>query len=677
MDTDVQSEEQRVLLVVPTARDEEITRSLLAKAGVTCVVCENLNQLVKELRIGAGAILLTEEATTAAGIGEFLRMLDKQPPWSDLPVVMMMRQSGQSPDATNALRSLRNVTLLERPAPTRSVVSAVQAAIRGRERQYQIRDQFESIRKGEVRARQLQQQLEIAVDASELGTFHCDMPLDKIFCNVRGKAHLWLPPEAEPDLDLFYSILHPDDRERTHEAIEACVYGGKVYDTEYRTVSPQGKIRWVRATGRTDHKDEKPVSFDGTTQDVTERKCLEEERKELLDMERAARFEVERTSRIKDEFLATLSHELRTPLNAILGWTQLLKEDKGDLEMLTEAIGVIERNVRVQSQLVEDLLDMSRIISDNLRLDLQRVEVPELIDAAMEEVKPVAETKGVKLEKLIDPLAGSVSVDPGRLDQVLWNLLTNAIKFTPKGGNVRVLTKVMPSHVKISVTDTGEGIAFDFMPHLFERFSQADSSAKRKRRGLGLGLSIVKNLVEMHGGTVRASSPGEGQGATFTIQLPLLVPKSGETEEYPPALRRSVSGFSVRRKRPNLRGVKVLVVEDEPDARELVRRCLVECEAVLAVAASVDEAQKLLLTFHPDVIVSDIGMPEKDGYDFIRDVRKRGLMAPAVALSAYAQAEDRIRTTQAGFQTHLAKPVEPAELLAAVASVAGCYIAQD
>jgi PAS domain S-box-containing protein len=677
MDTDVQSEEQRVLLVVPTARDEEITRSLLTKADVTCVVCENLNQLVKELRIGAGAILLTEEATTAPGIGVFLTTLDKQPPWSDLPVVMMMRQSGQSPDATNALRSLRNVTLLERPAPTRSVVSAVQAAIRGRGRQYQIRDQFESIRKGEVRARQLRQQLEIAVDASELGTFHCDMPLDKILWNTRGKAHLWLPPEAEVDLDFFYSIVHPDDRERAREAIEACVYGGKVYDIEYRTVSPREEIRWVRATGRTDYKDEKPVSFDGTTQDVTERKRLEEERNELLDMERAARFEVERTSRIKDEFLATLSHELRTPLNAILGWTQLLKEDQGNLEMLTEAIGVIERNVRVQSQLVEDLLDVSRIVSHNLRLDLQRVEVPELIDAAMEEVKPVAETKGVKLEKLIDPLAGSVSVDPGRLEQVLWNLLTNAIKFTPKGGNVRVLTKIMPSHVKISVTDTGEGIAFDFMPHLFERFSQADGSAKRKHRGLGLGLSIVKNLVEMHGGTVRASSPGEGKGATFTIQLPLLVPKSGETEEYPPALRRPVSGFSIRRKRPNLRGVKVLVVEDEPDARELVRRCLVECEAVLAVAASVDEAQKLLLTFHPDVIVSDIGMPEKDGYDFIRDVRKRGLMTPAVALSAYAQAEDRIRTTQAGFQTHLAKPVEPAELLAAVASVAGCYIAQD
>ena len=673
MDTDVQSEEQRVLLVAPTTRDEEITRSLLTKAGLTCVVCENLNQLVKELQAGAGAVLLTEEAIATAGIGEFLTMLDKQPPWSDLPVVMMMRQNGQSPDATSALHSLRNVTLLERPASTRSVVSAVQTAIRSRERQYQIRDQFESIYQGEVRAKQLQQQLEIAVDASELGTFHCDMPLDRILWNTRGKAHLWLPPEAEVDLDLFYSILHPDDREGAREAIEACVYGGRVYDIEYRTVSPQGEIRWVRATGRTDYKDEKPACFDGTTQDVTDRKRLEEERKQLLDMERAAWVEVERTSRIKDEFLATPSHELRTPLNAILGWTQLLKEDKGDLEMLTEAIGVIERNVRVQSQLVEDLLDMSRMISDNVRLDLQRVEVPELINAVMEEVKFVAETKGVKLEKVIDPLAGSVSVDPGRLDRVLWNLLTNAIKFTPKGGKVRVLTKVMPSHVKISVTDTGEGIAFDFLPHLFERFSQADGSAKRKHRGLGLGLSIVKNLVEMHGGTVWASSPGEGQGATFTIQLPLLIAKSSETEEHPPAPRKSLSGFSARSKRPNLRGVKVLLVEDEADARELVRRCLVECGAVVTVAASAEEAHKLLLKFNPDVIVSDIGMPEKDGYEFIRDVRKRGLMAPAVALSAYARAEDRIRAAQTGFQTHLAKPVEPAEMLAAVASVAGHY----
>jgi PAS domain-containing protein len=354
MDPDVRSEDKRILLVAPTARDGEITRSLLAKAGLMCVVCENLNHLVKELHVGAGAVLLTEEAITREGIDELLTTVDKQPSWSDLPVVMMMRKGDQSPVATGVLRSLRNVTLLERPAPTLSVVSAVQAAVRGRERQYQMRDQFESIREGEVRSRELQEQLEIAVDASELGTFHCDMPLDKIVWNARCKAHFWLPQEAEIDFDLFYSILHPDDRQRTREAIAACVYGGKVYDIEYRTVSPQGEVRWVRATGRTYYKEEKPVRFDGTTQDITDRKRVDEERKQLLDIERAARVEAERTSRMKDEFLATLSHELRTPLNAILGWTQLLKRDQQDPEMLSEAISVIERNVRVQTQLIED-----------------------------------------------------------------------------------------------------------------------------------------------------------------------------------------------------------------------------------------------------------------------------------------------------------------------------------
>jgi len=673
MNPDVQSEEKRVLIVAPTARDGEITRSLLAKAGLTCVVCENLNHLVKELHVGAGAVLLTEEAITREGIDELLTMVDKQPSWSDLPLVMMMRQGDQSPFTNGVLRSLRNVTLLERPALKLSVVSAVQAAVRGRERQYQMRDQFESIRKGEMRSRELQEQLEIAVDASELGTFHCDMPLDKIVWNARCKAHFWLPQDAEIDFDLFYSILHPDDRERTREAIAACVYGGKVYDIEYRTVSPQGELRWIRATGRTYYKEEKPVRFDGTTQDITDRKRVDEERKRLLDIERAARVEAERTSRMKDEFLATLSHELRTPMNAILGWTQLLKRDQQDPEMLSEAISVIEQNVRVQTQLIEDLLDMSRIISGNMRLDVQRVELSEIINAAMEGVKPTAETKGVRLEKVIDRLVGPVRGDSRRLQQVLWNLLTNAIKFTPKGGKVRVFAEVMQSHVEISVTDTGQGINPDFLPHLFERFSQADGSTKRKHRGLGLGLSIVKNLVEMHGGTVRANSRGEGQGATFIIQFPLQAPKSSEGEEDPPHPRMLLSGLSVEGERPNLRGVKVLVVEDEADARELVRRFLVECEALPAVAASAAEAQKLLLTFKPDVIVSDIGMPQKDGYEFIRDVRKQGLTTPAVALSAYVRAEDRIRSAQTGYQTHLAKPVEPAELLSVIASLAGRY----
>ncbi|MBV8142996.1 MAG: response regulator [Verrucomicrobia bacterium] len=673
METHVHSYEKRVLFVPPTVRDGEITRSLLASAGLRCLPCKNLDQLVKEVRSGASAILLTEDALISEGIEDLLGILEKQPPWSDLPVVLMMRQDDQTDWVTTVLRGLRNVTLLERPAPTRTVVSAVLAAVRARERQYQIREQFESIRQGEVQSRELQQQLEVAVDASELGTFHCGMPLDKIVWNSRCKAHFWLPPEAEVDFELFYSILHPDDRERTREAIDACVWQGKIYDIEYRTVSPRNEVRWIRATGRTYFKDAKPVRFDGTTQDITERKRLEEERKQLLEIERAARIEIERTSRLKDEFLATLSHELRTPLNAILGWTQLLKQDQREPAILSEAISVIERNVHVQAQLIEDLLDMSRIISGNVRLDLQRAELSDIIHSAVESVKPVAEAKGVKLEKMFEPVAGPFRADPSRLQQVLWNLLANAIEFTPSGGKVRVLAKNMASHVEIWVEDTGEGINPDFLPHLFERFSQADGSAKRRHRGLGLGLSIVRNLVEMHGGTVSAHSKGRGQGATFIVRLPLPAAGSSEagerhTSENP---EMSFARLLAERERPDLRNVKVLLVEDELDSRELARRILEDSGALALVAASGAEALQLLPGFKPDIIVSDIGMPEMDGYDFIREVRRQGITAPAVALSAYVRAEDRIRSAQSGYQSHLGKPVEMTQLLAILATLAG------
>jgi CheY-like chemotaxis protein len=374
---------------------------------------------------------------------------------------------------------------------------------------------------------------------------------------------------------------------------------------------------------------------------------------------------------MKDEFLATLSHELRTPLNAILGWTQLLKQDKGDPAILSEAMSVIERNVHLQRQLIEDLLDLSRIISGKVRLDVQLAELSEIVTSAMEAVKPAAEAKGVKLEKIIDPLIGPLSADPNRLQQVLWNLLTNAIEFTPKGGKVRILAEGMQSHVEVSVTDTGEGISPDFLPHIFERFSQADGSAKRKHRGLGLGLSIVKNLVEMHGGTVRASSRGEGQGTTFIVDLPVRAAESGEAEEKPVHPGISLRSPLTECGWPSLRGVKVLVVDDELDAREVVKRSLAKCGAVTAVAASAAEAQKLLLRFMPDVIVSDIGMPQTDGYEFMCEVRKQGITTPALALSAYVRAEDRIRSAQSGYQSHLGKPVEMTQLLEVLANLAG------
>lgn len=515
--------------------------------------------------------------------------------------------------------------------------------------------------------------LDLAIKASELGTFYCGIPLDKIIWNDKCKEHFWLPPEAEVNFDLFYSIIHPDDRERTRESIELCIYGRKVYDIEYRTVAPDKRTRWVRAIGNCFYDESNnPLRFDGITMDVTERKKTEEEREKLLGSERAARNEAERASRLKDEFLLTLSHELRTPLNAILGWSQLLRKGTMDAAKVAHGLDTIERNVRVQAQLIDDLLDMSRIISGKIRLNVQRVELGSVVEAAVETVRLSAEAKEIRLQQVLDPLAGIVSGDPARLQQIVWNLLSNAIKFTPKGGRVQVVLERVNSHLEISVIDTGQGIKPEFLPHVFDRFRQADASITRNHGGLGLGLSIARSLTELHGGSIRVKSVGENKGATFIVSLPLVVvhPEEVELDGFDWNGRMGISGDY---QEPALNGVKVLVVDDEPDARELIRVVLEGCNAEVVTAASAEEALEVLKHDKPHVLISDIGMPQEDGYQFIRKVRTldpdRGGMIPAVALTAYARAEDRKRALLSGYQMHISKPVEPSELVAVVSSL--------
>lgn len=396
-----------------------------------------------------------------------------------------------------------------------------------------------------------------------------------------------------------------------------------------------------------------------------------QEREHLLKAERAARGEAERVSLTKDEFLATLSHELRTPLNAILGWSQILRSRSYQDEELAEGLAVIERNTRVQAQLIEDLLDMSRIISGKVRLDVQQVDLQDVVKAAVASVRHSAEARGIRLHVVLDPLAGPVKGDPGRLQQCFWNLLSNAIKFTPRGGRVHVSLERINSHLEVCVADSGEGIKPEFLPYLFERFRQADSSSTRRHGGLGLGLSIVKHLVELHGGQVRAKSPGEGQGATFCIELPVMIIHPPEDlREHPRAPAPTAPAMD----HPSLKGIKVLAVDDEPDARNLIHRVLTDCGAHVVLASCAQEGLELLSKERPDVIISDIGMPDEDGYHFIRKVRmlrpEEGGRTPAAALTAFARAEDRTRALRAGYQTHVAKPVEPTELTAVVASLA-------
>jgi signal transduction histidine kinase/ActR/RegA family two-component response regulator len=397
-----------------------------------------------------------------------------------------------------------------------------------------------------------------------------------------------------------------------------------------------------------------------------------EERRALLESERAARSEAERMSRMKDEFLATLSHELRTPLNAILGWAQVLRTGAKDGADLVKGLETIERNARAQTQLIEDLLDMSRITSGMLRLDVQPTVPAAFVEAAIESVTPAAEAKGIRLERILDWSAGPISGDAGRLQQVAWNLLSNAIKFTPRHGKVQVVVARVNSHIEISVADTGIGIREEFVPHLFERFRQVDASTTRGHGGLGLGLSIVKNLVELHGGTISVTSRGEGQGTTATVSLPLMVARHPQpAERLHPATPTDSGSFT----RAELAGITVLVVDDQADARDLMRRLLEACSATVLTAAGADEALRLVREDRPDVFVSDIGMPQTDGFELLRRVRalgpEQGGRVPAIALTAFARSEDRIRALRAGFVVHVAKPVDPSELVATVASVAG------
>jgi signal transduction histidine kinase/CheY-like chemotaxis protein len=393
-----------------------------------------------------------------------------------------------------------------------------------------------------------------------------------------------------------------------------------------------------------------------------------------LEAERAARAEAERLSQLKDEFLATLSHELRTPLNAILGWAQILGAPGLAPADLAEGMATIERNARAQSQLIEDLLDMNRILSGRIRLDVQRVDIAASIRAAVASAQPTADAKELRMQTILDPHAGPVSGDPARLQQVIANLLSNASKFTPRGGRVQVVLERVNSHLEISVNDTGQGIAPELLPHVFDGYRRSEAPTKRRFGGLGIGLSLVKNLVELHGGYVRAKSAGPDRGATFIVALPVAVVHEIGLEgdrQHP----RSPLPQPPDADLPMLEGVKVLVVDDEPDARDLLRRVLQARRASVFLASGARDAIDLLRQERPDVLVSDIGMPNLDGYEMIRLIRslppEQGGRTPAIALTAFARSEDRRRAMMAGFQVHIAKPVEPPELVATVASLAG------
>jgi PAS domain S-box-containing protein len=478
---------------------------------------------------------------------------------------------------------------------------------------------------------------------------------------------------AEEVTGLPITILLPPDRSGEEERIVATLRRGERMDHfETERVRKDGRrIHISLSVSPIRNARGEIVGAAKIARDITEQKRLAVERQAMLAKERAARALAEGASRATDVFLAMISHELRSPLSPILAWARLLRQGVLDTEKTKRALETIERSARSQAQLIDDLLDLSRIVAGKLRLQVRPVQLTAVIEAAIEVVRPAADAKRIRLQIVLDTETGVIAGDPERLQQVVCNLLSNAVKFTPKDGRVQITLERVNSHVEIAVSDTGRGVSAEFLPHLFERFLQAETGPTRSLGGLGLGLAIVRHIVELHGGTVHAESPGEGKGTTFTVKLPRMIfaPTAGRVERHHPTF----GALREDKDYPPLSGIRVLVVDDEPDSNEVVSTVLTSCGAEVRVAGSAAEGFNELRRWKPDVLVSDIGMPGEDGYVFLGKVRAQGGeigLIPAIALTAYATTEDRVRIFTAGFQVHVVKPIEPAELVTVVASAA-------
>lgn len=521
----------------------------------------------------------------------------------------------------------------------------------------------------------LADRLRLAVDAAEMGIWDYDLSNSNIDWDARCRDIFGVAQGVKVDLSACLACVHPEDRIRVSEAVQRAVSSANAQGIEFRTASNGGSVRWVSVRGKPSYDGEgKAVRIVGVVSDVTahheatERNIIDRRLAVALEQERAARSEAERLNRMKDEFLSTVSHELRAPLQSILGWSRTLLQDGLEPSQVTHGIEIIERNAHAQVRIIEDILDVSRIISGNLRVVRQSVDLARTVQSTIDTIGPAAIAKSIALTTSIEPELGPIVADHDRLKQVLWNLLSNAVKFTPRGGSVALTVRKLDESIEIRVADTGRGIRPEFLPHVFERFRQQDGGTTRAEGGLGLGLAIVRHLVEMHGGTVEGESAGEGQGAAFVVRLPAHQPVSLGIENPSPTIPPPPVANTAAHKL--LEGVRVLVADDEEDARELLAIVLRRNGAIPTMVGSVRDALRALDSPRFDVLVSDIGMPGEDGYVLARTLRDQPNRPPIVlALTAYARAEDRRAALDAGFDGHAAKPIDPSELVAAIAKL--------
>ena len=506
--------------------------------------------------------------------------------------------------------------------------------------------------RAEDSARRSEERLRFALDAAAMGTWEWEFDGGTVrWSDTLERLHRLPPGGFDGSFAAYQREIHPDDRDAVMESLRRAVEEGAPHEVEYRIVAGDGRTRWVEGKGRVEYADGTPVRMSGVCMDVTARKQVEQER---LDAAHEA-------NRLKDQFLATLSHELRTPLSAIIGWVQVLEADALSPDRVPQAVEIIGRNARLQSRLIDDILDVSRIIAGKLDIETAPLLPAQLVENALAAVGPEARARGVELTHLVPPNLPPIEGDGRRLQQVLGNLLSNAVKFTPEGGGIQVACSADPEGVTVEVRDSGIGIAQEFLPHVFDRFRQGDSQTTRRHGGLGLGLAVARHIVERHGGTIAASSDGAGKGTTVTVRLPLAAPSAhrrGAPETVPPV-------SEVR-----LDGVHVLVVDDHADARQLLKSLIEQRGGRVVDADSASAALAVLGTTTPEVLIADLAMPEMDGFGLIGQVRLTHPQMPAIALTAHARPEDRDRAIAAGYSVHFAKPFDVQALVATIRDLA-------
>ena len=512
-------------------------------------------------------------------------------------------------------------------------------------------------KRAEEALRIAQARLQAAVRAGAVGTWLWDIPANKIIADTfMAQLYGLDPAEALEGLpfQMFQNAIHDDERQQAKELISRVIATGGEYEDEYRVRGSDGKYRWVVARGRVDLDEKnKAGRFSGAVFDVTALKQAQEE--------------LRKANRMKDDFLAIVSHELRTPLAAVMSWVRLVRSGRLNAEKMSKGLEAMERNVKLQSQLIEDMLDISRVTSGKLQLDKRPLEPVPILNSVLNVLSRSAEAKKIRLQVTIQPDLGILLGDAKRLEQVVFNLLANAIKFTGENGSIMVDVTRTDTHLEISVKDTGVGIAPDFLPHIFDAFRQADPSSTRKFGGLGLGLTLVRQIVELHEGTVRAESPGEGMGSMFVVRLPSLPRSEAHTDS-------ESGGQDVWTPNEALKGLRILVIDNEPDICDVLALVLQQCAAETKTATSALEALKVFDEWNPDLLLCDIAMPDIDGYELIRRIRDqdgaRGRNVLAVALSAYSKQSEQDEAEGYGFQKTLTKPVEPARLVSTLTQLA-------